>query len=61
MSTEPKLIKEVKVYTVECPKCGGLCESEVVTLHHTYETYSHSFITCDECGYIDRIVLSADN
>lgn len=60
MSNEPKLIREVKVYIVECPKCDGICEAEVVTIHHTYDLSSYSFMTCDECGYVDRVVLSAD-
>lgn len=60
MAEEPKLIKETKVYIVVCPKCNGICEAEVVTIYHTYDTSSYSFTTCNECGYVDRVVLSPD-
>jgi len=60
MNNEPKLIKEVKVYIVECPKCNCLCEAEVIITYHTYDTSSYSFMRCEECGHTDRIVLSAD-
>ena len=57
---EPKLIKEVKVYVLPCPKCSGMAESEVNTTYHTYETSTHAFITCDECGYSELFILSPD-
>ena len=60
MAYEPKLIKEVKVYIVECPKCDNLCEAEVETMYHKYDTSSYSFMHCEECGHTDRVVLSAD-
>ena len=56
---QPELIKTIKEYKSTCPECEA--EIIITVTHKEGEPNSASSYTCENCGFIDWILVGQEN